>query len=70
LVESISGHTAHQQENLEKLSQSLIGKSTTDHALNSKSMLTFGVKVPSVEQSSVSIKPKDNVTTKKQDSFS
>ena len=70
LVESISGVTAHQEENLEKLSQSLIGKSITDPVLNSKSMLTFGGKVPLVDQSLVSIKLKDNVTTKKPDNFS
>ncbi len=38
LVENISGVSAHQRENLEKLNQSLIGKSITDHVQNSKKM--------------------------------
>ena len=70
LVESISGVTAHQEENLEKLSQSLIGKSITAPVLNSKSKLTFGEKHPSTEEYLASIEPKDNVTTKKPDNSS
>jgi UDP-N-acetylglucosamine:LPS N-acetylglucosamine transferase len=70
LVESISGLSAHQEENLEKLSQSPIGKHITDPVLNSKMMLSFGEKIRLVEQSLVSTKQKDNATTKKQNSFS
>jgi len=67
LVESISGVSAHQEENLERLSQSPIGKSITDPVLNSKSMLTFGEKHPSTEAYLASIKQKENATTKKPD---
>ena len=38
LVESISGVSANQKENLEKLSRSLIGKNTTDHVQNLRKM--------------------------------
>jgi len=38
LVESISGVTAHQEENLEKLSQSLTGSAIMDHVQNSRRM--------------------------------
>jgi small basic protein len=38
LVESISGVSAHQEENLEKLNRSLIGKHITDPVQNSKRM--------------------------------
>ena len=38
LVESISGVSAHQEENLEKLSRSLTGKNTTDHVQNLRKM--------------------------------
>jgi len=34
LVENISGLSAHRRENLEKLNQSLIGKSIMDHVQN------------------------------------
>jgi hypothetical protein len=67
LVESISGVTAHQEENLEKLSRSPIGKSITVPVLNSKSMLTFGGKSHLVEQSLVSIEQKENAIMKKPD---
>jgi hypothetical protein len=70
LVESISGLSAHQEENLEKLSQSPIGKHITDPVLNSKMMLSFGEKIRLVEQSLVSTKQKDNATTKKPNNFS
>jgi hypothetical protein len=70
LVESISGLSAHQEENLEKLSQSPIGKDITAPVLNSKPILTFGEKHPATEQYLVSIKQKDSVTSKKQDNFS
>jgi dolichyl-phosphate-mannose--protein O-mannosyl transferase len=70
LVESISGVSAHQEENLEKLSQSPIGKDITAPVLNSKPILTFGEKHPATEQYLVSIKQKDSVTSKKQDNFS
>jgi len=51
LVESISGVSANQEENLEKLKQSPIGKSITVPVLNSKQMLTFGEKKDLPEQS-------------------
>jgi dolichyl-phosphate-mannose--protein O-mannosyl transferase len=70
LVESISGVSAHQEENLEKLSQSPIGKDITAPVLNSKPILTFGEKHPATEEYLASIKQKDSVTTKKQNSFS
>jgi citrate lyase synthetase len=70
LVESISGLSAHQEENLEKLSQSPIGKDITAPVLNSNPILTFGEKHPATEQYLVSIKQKDSVTSKKQDNFS
>jgi dolichyl-phosphate-mannose--protein O-mannosyl transferase len=70
LVESISGVSAHQEENLEKLSQSPIGKDITAPVLNSNPILTFGEKHPATEQYLVSIKQKDSVTSKKQDNFS
>ncbi len=70
LVESISGLSAHQEENLEKLSQSPIGKHITVPVLNSKMMLSFGEKIRLAEQSLVSTKLKDNVTTKKPSNFS
>ena len=38
LVENISGVSAHQRENLEKLNQNLIGKTTMDPAQNLKRM--------------------------------
>ena len=38
LVENISGASAHQKENLEKLNRSLIGKNITDPVQNSKRM--------------------------------
>lgn len=50
LVESISGVSANQQENLEKLSQSLIGKSITVPVPNSKSILTNGAEHPVTEE--------------------
>jgi hypothetical protein len=49
LVESISGLSAHQEENLEKLSQSPIGKHITVPVLSSSSMLTFGGKSHLIE---------------------
>ena len=70
LVESISGVTAHQEENLEKLSRSPIGKSITAPVMNSSPILTLGEKHPATEEYLASIQPKDNVTTKKQNSFS
>jgi dolichyl-phosphate-mannose--protein O-mannosyl transferase len=70
LVESISGLSAHQEENLEKLSQSPIGKDITAPVLNSKPILTFGENHPATEQYLASIKQKDSATTKKQNSFS
>jgi len=70
LVESISGLTAHQEENLEKLSQSPIGKHITVPVLSSKQMLTFGGKVPLLEQSLASTKQKESATTRKQDNCS
>jgi dolichyl-phosphate-mannose--protein O-mannosyl transferase len=70
LVESISGLSAHQEENLEKLSQSPIGKDITAPVLNSNPILTFGEKHPATEEYLASIKPKDSVTSKKQSSFS
>jgi hypothetical protein len=38
LVENISGLSAHQRENLERLNQSLIGKNITDLVQNSRRM--------------------------------
>jgi len=70
LVESISGLSAHQEENLEKLSQSPIGKYITAPVLSSKMMLSFGEKIRLAEQSLASTKQKDNATTKKPNSFS
>jgi hypothetical protein len=70
LVESISGLSAHQEENLEKLSQSPIGKHITAPVLNSNPILTFGEKHPATEEYLASIKPKDSVITKKQNSSS
>ena len=70
LVESISGVTAHQEENLEKLRKSPIGKDITAPVLNSNPILTFGEKHPATEEYLASIKPKDNVTSKKPNSFS
>jgi hypothetical protein len=70
LVESISGLSAHQEENLEKLRQSPIGKHITAPVLNSKMMLSFGEKIRLAEQSLASTKPKDNATSKKPNSFS
>jgi len=70
LVESISGVSAHQEENLEKLRKSPIGKDITAPVLNSKPILTFGEKHPATEEYLASIKPKDNVTSKKPNSFS
>ena len=70
LVESISGHTAHQEENLEKLNQSLIGKSITDPALNSKRMLTNGASHPATEAYLASIKQKESAITKRPDNCS
>jgi dolichyl-phosphate-mannose--protein O-mannosyl transferase len=49
LVESISGLSAHQEENLEKLSQSPIGKDITAPVLSSKKILTFGGKSHLIE---------------------
>ena len=70
LVESISGASAHREENLEKLSQSPIGNAITAPVLSSKSKLTFGGRKDLLEQSLVSTKQKDSVTTKKPDSYS
>jgi dolichyl-phosphate-mannose--protein O-mannosyl transferase len=70
LVESISGLSAHQEENLEKLSQSPIGKHITAPVLNSNPILTFGEKHPATEEYLASIQQKDSVTSKKQSSFS
>ena len=70
LVESISGVSAHQQENLERLSRSLIGKSITDPVQNLKQTLTFGEKHPATEEYLASIKQKDNATLKKQNNSS
>ena len=70
LVESISGVSANQEENLEKLSRSPIGKSITAPVLSSKLKLTNGEKHPSTEQYLASIEPKDSVTTKKPDNYS
>jgi hypothetical protein len=70
LVENISGVSAHQRENLEKLNQSQIGKIIMDHVPNSKPILNFGAKNPLTEQYLASIKQKENVTTKKQDNYS
>jgi len=67
LVESISGVSANQQENLEKLSQSLIGKSITDPVQNLKQMLTLGEKHPVTEEYLASIRQKENATMKKPD---
>jgi len=70
LVENISGVSVHRRENLERLKGSQIGKIIMDHVPNSNPMLTFGEKHPSTEQYLASIKQKDNVTTKKPNSFS
>jgi hypothetical protein len=70
LVESISGLSAHQEENLEKLSQSPIGKHIMAPVLSSKMMLSFGEKIRLAEQSLASTKQKDSATTKKQNSSS
>jgi dolichyl-phosphate-mannose--protein O-mannosyl transferase len=70
LVESISGLSAHQEENLEKLSQSPIGKDITAPVLNSNPILTFGEKHPATEQYLASIRQKVTVIMKKQSSFS
>jgi hypothetical protein len=70
LVESIFGVSAHQEENLEKLSQSPIGKHITAPVLNSKMTLSFGERMRLGEQSLASTKPKDSATTKKPNSFS
>jgi hypothetical protein len=67
LVENISGVSAHQRANLEKLNQSLIGKSIMDPALNSKPIFTFGAKHPVTERYLASIEQKDNAITKKPD---
>jgi hypothetical protein len=67
LAENISGVSAHQRENLEKLNQSQIGKIITDHVPNSKPMLNFGAKHPVTEQYLASIKQKENAITKKPD---
>jgi dolichyl-phosphate-mannose--protein O-mannosyl transferase len=70
LVESISGLSAHQEENLEKLSQSPIGKDITVPVLNSKPILTFGEKHPATEEYLASIEQKDSATSRKQNNFS
>jgi hypothetical protein len=70
LVESISGVSANQQENLEKLSQSLTGKNIMDPVQNLKQTLTFGEKHPATEEYLASIQQKGSVTTKKQNNFS
>jgi hypothetical protein len=70
LVENISGVSAHRRENLERLNQSLIGKSIMDPAPNSKQILTFGEKHPATEQYLASIEQKDSVTSKKPNNFS
>jgi hypothetical protein len=70
LVENISGLTEHRRVNLEELNKSLIGKSITDPAQNSKPILTFGVKHPATEQYLASIEQKENAITKKPNSFS
>jgi citrate lyase synthetase len=70
LVESISGVSAHQEENLEKLRKSQIGKDITAPVLNSNPILTFGEKHPATEEYLASIRPKDSATTKKQNSSS
>jgi hypothetical protein len=70
LVESISGLSAHQEENLEKLRQSPIGKHITVPVLNSNPILTFGEKHPATEEYLASIEQKDSVTLKKQNNFS
>jgi len=70
LVESISGVSANQEENLEKLRQSPIGKSITAPVMNSSPILTLGEKHPATEEYLASIEPKDSVTTKKPNSFS
>jgi hypothetical protein len=67
LVENISGVSAHQKENLEKLNQSQIGKIIMDHVPNSSPILNFGAKSPWTELYLASIKQKESVTTKKQD---
>jgi len=65
LVESISGVSANQEENLEKLNQSLTRKSIMDPVMNSSPILTLGEKHPATEEYLASIQPKDNVITKK-----
>jgi len=70
LVESISGVSANQEENLEKLRQSPIGKSITDPVMNSSPILTLGEKHPATEEYLASIRQKDNVTMKKPNNFS
>jgi hypothetical protein len=70
LVENISGVSAHQKENLERLRESPIGKIIMDHVPNSKPMLNFGAKHPATERYLASIEQKDSATTKKPDNFS
>ena len=70
LVESISGHSAHQRANLERLNQSPIGKHIMAPVLSSKMMLNFGEKILLAEQSLVSIKQKESATSKRQDNCS
>jgi hypothetical protein len=70
LAESISGLSAHQEENLEKLRQSPIGKHITVPVLSSKMMLSFGEKILLAEQFLVSTKQKESATSKKPDNCS
>jgi hypothetical protein len=70
LVGNISGLSAHQRVNLEKLNQSPIGKIIMDHVPNLKPILNFGAKHPATERYLASIEQKDSVTMKKQNSFS
>jgi len=70
LAENISGLSAHRRENLEKLNQSLIGKSIMDPVQNSKLTLNFGEKSQWTELYLASIKQKESATLKKQDNCS
>jgi hypothetical protein len=67
LVENISGVSAKKEALVDELRWSLIGKSITDPAPNSKPMLTFGENHLATEEYLASIRQRDNVTTKKPD---
>ena len=69
LVENISGVSARKEALVDELRWSLIGKSITDPAPNSKPMLTFGENHLATEEYLASIEQKENAITKKQNNF-